>query len=214
MSTPNQTGHVGKIHRLSASRTSSSRVRAGSDLHTEDLPWQARSPPRRIPTKLGRADCSFARRMKSKLVWTGGALLSTQRREPRLARCSRRGLVRKEGAGARRAGGPCAARSLPARPGLAVRPEAGSAMVTAAFAVVEALSWALAVELAPTRVNTIRPGSSTARCGTSSTRASGRRCAHGEARITACTARWRGRGIGQAAVFLMTRPYVTGRCSR
>jgi NAD(P)-dependent dehydrogenase (short-subunit alcohol dehydrogenase family) len=39
-----------------------------------------------------------------------------------------------------------------------VRPPRSAAMVTAAFAAVEALSRALALELAPLRVNTIRPG--------------------------------------------------------
>jgi NAD(P)-dependent dehydrogenase (short-subunit alcohol dehydrogenase family) len=39
-----------------------------------------------------------------------------------------------------------------------VRPPGDAAMVTAAFAAVEALSRALAVELGPLRVNTIRPG--------------------------------------------------------
>jgi NAD(P)-dependent dehydrogenase (short-subunit alcohol dehydrogenase family) len=40
----------------------------------------------------------------------------------------------------------------------AVRPPGNAAMVTAAFAAVEALSRALALELGPVRVNTIRPG--------------------------------------------------------
>ena len=39
-----------------------------------------------------------------------------------------------------------------------VRPPRHAAMVTAAFAAVEALSRALALELGPLRVNTIRPG--------------------------------------------------------
>jgi NAD(P)-dependent dehydrogenase (short-subunit alcohol dehydrogenase family) len=42
--------------------------------------------------------------------------------------------------------------------GLAVRPAAGQWSVTCAFAAVEALARALAVELAPRRVNCIRPG--------------------------------------------------------
>jgi NAD(P)-dependent dehydrogenase (short-subunit alcohol dehydrogenase family) len=40
----------------------------------------------------------------------------------------------------------------------AVRPPRNAAMVTAAFAAIEALSRALALELGPVRVNTIRPG--------------------------------------------------------
>jgi len=42
--------------------------------------------------------------------------------------------------------------------GLAVRPTAGQWSVTCAFAAVEALARALAVELAPRRVNCVRPG--------------------------------------------------------
>jgi NAD(P)-dependent dehydrogenase (short-subunit alcohol dehydrogenase family) len=42
--------------------------------------------------------------------------------------------------------------------GAAVRPPGNAAMVTAAFAAIEALSRALALELGPVRVNTIRPG--------------------------------------------------------
>ena len=41
---------------------------------------------------------------------------------------------------------------------MAVRPKVGFTAVTSAFAAVEALSGSLAIELAPTRVNTIRPG--------------------------------------------------------
>ena len=39
-----------------------------------------------------------------------------------------------------------------------IRPPGNAAMVTAAFAAIEALSRALALELGPLRVNTIRPG--------------------------------------------------------
>jgi NAD(P)-dependent dehydrogenase (short-subunit alcohol dehydrogenase family) len=42
--------------------------------------------------------------------------------------------------------------------GAVVRPSAGRSMTTAAFAAVEALTRALAVELGPRRVNTIEPG--------------------------------------------------------
>ncbi len=42
--------------------------------------------------------------------------------------------------------------------GMAVRPASGSAVMSAAFAAVEALGRALALELGPIRVNTIRPG--------------------------------------------------------
>src|SRR4029450_1784282 len=42
--------------------------------------------------------------------------------------------------------------------GAVVRPPAHGSMITAAFAAVEALTRALAIELGPRRVNTIRPG--------------------------------------------------------
>jgi NAD(P)-dependent dehydrogenase (short-subunit alcohol dehydrogenase family) len=94
--------------------------------------------------------------------------------------------------------------------GLAVRPEAGRAMVTAAFAAVEALGRALAVELSPTRVNTIRPGfidSSMWSFLDDSERERMR-----EEQRASLPARRVGdvEDIGQAAVFLMTSPYVTG----
>jgi NAD(P)-dependent dehydrogenase (short-subunit alcohol dehydrogenase family) len=94
--------------------------------------------------------------------------------------------------------------------GYAVRPQSGSAMVTAAFAAVEALSRALAVELAPIRVNTIRPGfidSSMWDFLDEQEREQMR-----EEMRTSLPARRVGHveDIGQAAVFLMTNPYVTG----
>jgi NAD(P)-dependent dehydrogenase (short-subunit alcohol dehydrogenase family) len=94
--------------------------------------------------------------------------------------------------------------------GLAVRPQSGSAMVTAALAAVEALSRALAVELAPVRVNTIRPGfidSSMWDFLDEKERHEMR-----EEMRTSLLARRIGdiEDIGEAAVFLMTSPYVTG----
>jgi NAD(P)-dependent dehydrogenase (short-subunit alcohol dehydrogenase family) len=94
--------------------------------------------------------------------------------------------------------------------GYADRPQPGSAMVTAAFAAVEALSRALAVELAPIRVNTIRPGfidSSMWDFLDEQAREQMR-----EEMRTSLPARRVGHieDIGQAAVFLMTNPYVTG----
>lgn len=94
--------------------------------------------------------------------------------------------------------------------GLAARPKIGYAAVTSAFVAVEALSKSLALELAPIRVNTIRPGfvdtdmwsflPNDARQGlkqkvedTFPARRAG----------TAAD-------IGHAALFLMTNPYVTG----
>jgi NAD(P)-dependent dehydrogenase (short-subunit alcohol dehydrogenase family) len=94
--------------------------------------------------------------------------------------------------------------------GLAARPEVGTTMVTAAFAAVEALGRALAVELAPTRVNTIRPGFIDSPMWNflgESEREELR-----EERRASLPARRVGEveDIGQAAVFLMTSPYVTG----
>ena len=59
-------------------------------------------------------------------------------------------------------------------------------MITAAFAAVEALTRALAVELGPLRVNSIRPATPTPRC------------------------HFLPQDIADAAVFLMTNPQVTG----
>jgi NAD(P)-dependent dehydrogenase (short-subunit alcohol dehydrogenase family) len=94
--------------------------------------------------------------------------------------------------------------------GLGVRPKIGYAAVTSAFAAVEALSGSLALELAPTRVNTIRPGfvdtdmwsflPETQREGLKS------KVADTFPARRAGTAQ----DIGHAALFLMTNPYVTG----
>jgi len=92
----------------------------------------------------------------------------------------------------------------------AVRPPGNAAMVTAAFAAVEALAPALALELAPVRVNVIRPGytdsemwgdlSQDARDGL-------------RARVSAAMPVRRmgtSQDIAQAALFLMTSPQTTG----
>ncbi len=92
----------------------------------------------------------------------------------------------------------------------AIRPRAGASMVTTTFAALEALSQALALELGPLRVNTIRPGiidsamwdavDPAARAqlhATASKRFPARRIGTID-------------DIGHAAVFVMTNPYVTG----
>jgi NAD(P)-dependent dehydrogenase (short-subunit alcohol dehydrogenase family) len=94
--------------------------------------------------------------------------------------------------------------------GMAVRPKVGYAAVTSSFAAVEALSGSLALELAPRRVNTIRPGfvdtdmwsflPDTQRQGLIAKVAEtfpARRAGKAE-------------DIAHAALFLMTNPYVTG----
>jgi NAD(P)-dependent dehydrogenase (short-subunit alcohol dehydrogenase family) len=94
--------------------------------------------------------------------------------------------------------------------GLAVRPEPGRAMVTAAFAAVEALARALAVELSPRRVNTIRPGFIDSSMWDFLDESERERMRE-EGRASLPVRRVGAvEDIGQAAVFLMTNPYVTG----
>jgi NAD(P)-dependent dehydrogenase (short-subunit alcohol dehydrogenase family) len=92
----------------------------------------------------------------------------------------------------------------------AVRPRPGLAVVTSAFAAVEALSRALALDLAPLRVNTIRPGFVDSEMWSfldDGPREEIRR----KVRETFPVHRTGSiEDIGQAAVFLMTNPYVTG----
>lgn len=94
--------------------------------------------------------------------------------------------------------------------GMAVRPKIGFAAVTSTFAAVEALSGSLALELAPTRVNTIRPGFiDTDMWGfLPPEQRDGLRKKVEET----FPSRRAGKAddIGHAALFLMTNPYVTG----
>lgn len=94
--------------------------------------------------------------------------------------------------------------------GTAGRPKLGLAAVVAAFAAVESLSGSLALELAPVRVNTIRPGyvDTDLWNGLSDDE----RIALKERVRTTFPARHAGTAedIGHAALFLMTNPYVTG----
>nr|WP_145548844.1 SDR family oxidoreductase [Variovorax boronicumulans] len=94
--------------------------------------------------------------------------------------------------------------------GMAVRPKIGFAAVTAAFAAVEALSGALALELAPIRVNTIRPGFIDTDMWSflPAEQRDGLRT-QVEATFPARRA-GTAQDIGHAALFLMTNPYVTG----
>jgi len=94
--------------------------------------------------------------------------------------------------------------------GTAARPKLGLAAVVSAFAAVESLSGSLAQEMAPTRVNTIRPGYiDTDLWGVLS---DDDRAALKERVRTTFPARHAGttEDVGHAAVFLMTNPYVTG----
>jgi NAD(P)-dependent dehydrogenase (short-subunit alcohol dehydrogenase family) len=91
-----------------------------------------------------------------------------------------------------------------------VRPRSGSAAVTATFAALEALSRALALELGPIRVNTIRPGlieSEMWNVLDAAARDELRRKTRETLPVHRIGAT---EDIGHAAVFLMTNPYVTG----
>jgi NAD(P)-dependent dehydrogenase (short-subunit alcohol dehydrogenase family) len=91
-----------------------------------------------------------------------------------------------------------------------IRPRAGSTMVTATFAALEAFSQALALELGPIRVNTIRPGLVDSDMWGFLDPAAREQLR--ERTRQSFPARRIGTvdDIGHAAVFLMTNPYVTG----
>jgi NAD(P)-dependent dehydrogenase (short-subunit alcohol dehydrogenase family) len=94
--------------------------------------------------------------------------------------------------------------------GAVVRPPTHGSMITAAFAAVEALTRALAVELGPRRVNTIRPGYTDSDMWSSLPGAE-----RDDLRRRVAQAMPVGRmgtpdDIAHAAVFLMTNPQVTG----
>jgi NAD(P)-dependent dehydrogenase (short-subunit alcohol dehydrogenase family) len=94
--------------------------------------------------------------------------------------------------------------------GAVVRPPRNGSMITAAFAAVEALTRALAVELGPTRVNTIRPGytdSDMWRFLTDQQRQDLRRRVADAMPVKRMGAP---EDVAHAAVFLMTNPQVTG----
>lgn len=94
--------------------------------------------------------------------------------------------------------------------GMATRPKLGFTAVTSAFAAVEALSGSLALELAPTRVNTIRPGFIDTDMW--SFLPTEHRDGMRQKVQETFPARRVGKAadIGHAALFLMTNPYVTG----
>ena len=94
--------------------------------------------------------------------------------------------------------------------GAAVRPRAGIATLTATFAAVEALSQALALELGPVRVNTLRPGVIDSDMWNFLDEAA-REKLRQKVRETFPVRRIGTiEDVGHAAVFLMTNPYVTG----
>ena len=94
--------------------------------------------------------------------------------------------------------------------GAAIRPRAGIATVTATFAALETLSQALALELGPLRVNTLRPGVIDSDMWSFLDEA-GREKLRQKVRETFPVGRIGTiEDVGHAAVFLMTNPYVTG----
>jgi NAD(P)-dependent dehydrogenase (short-subunit alcohol dehydrogenase family) len=94
--------------------------------------------------------------------------------------------------------------------GAAIRPRAGIATVTATFAALEALSQALALELGPLRVNTLRPGVIDSDMWSFLDEAA-REQLRRKVRETFPVRRIGAvEDVGHAAVFLMTNPYVTG----
>lgn len=91
-----------------------------------------------------------------------------------------------------------------------IRPRRGLTMVTAAFAALEALSQALALELGPLRVNTLRPGLVDSDMW-SFLDAAARERLRERVRSTFPARRIGAiEDVGHAAVFLMVNPYVTG----
>lgn len=94
--------------------------------------------------------------------------------------------------------------------GIVARPRAGASIVAASFAALENLSRALAIELGPLRVNTIRPGYTDSEMWSFLDPAAREAL---RARVSAAMpVRRMGTvgDIGHAAVFLMTNPQVTG----
>lgn len=92
--------------------------------------------------------------------------------------------------------------------GIVARPRAGAAMFTAALAAVEAMARALAVELAPLRVNTVTPGVVDTPLQRTSEGWEARLAARGEAlpvrRVGTSD------DIAQVMLMLMTNGYLTG----
>jgi NAD(P)-dependent dehydrogenase (short-subunit alcohol dehydrogenase family) len=92
----------------------------------------------------------------------------------------------------------------------AIRPRAGLTMVTATFAALEAFSQALALELGPVRVNTIRPGLVDSDMWSFLDPAAREQLRERTRRSFPARRIGTIDDISHAAVFLMTNPYVTG----
>ena len=94
--------------------------------------------------------------------------------------------------------------------GVVVRPSVGRSMITAAFAAVEALTRALAVELGPRRVDAIRPGYTDSDFWTFLSDEERQELRRRVAEGTPLRRLGTPEDVAQAAVFLMTCPQVTG----
>ncbi len=94
--------------------------------------------------------------------------------------------------------------------GAVARPPAGGSMITAAFAALEALTRALAIELGPHRVNTIRPGYTDSEMWSFLAEAARDDLRRRVADAMPVKRMGTPDDIAQAAVFLMTNPQVTG----
>lgn len=91
-----------------------------------------------------------------------------------------------------------------------VRPPAHGSMIAAAFAAIEALTRALAVELGPQRVNTIRPGYTDSEMWGGLSDAEREDLRRRVAAAMPVGRMGRPEDIAHAALFLMTNPQVTG----
>jgi NAD(P)-dependent dehydrogenase (short-subunit alcohol dehydrogenase family) len=94
--------------------------------------------------------------------------------------------------------------------GAVVRPPAHGSMITAAFAAVEALTRALAIELGPRRVNTIRPGYTDSEMWSFLPEVERDSLRRRVAQAMPVGRMGTPDDIAHAAVFLMTNPQVTG----
>jgi NAD(P)-dependent dehydrogenase (short-subunit alcohol dehydrogenase family) len=94
--------------------------------------------------------------------------------------------------------------------GAVVRPPAHGSMITAAFAAVEALTRALAIELGPRRVNTIRPGYTDSDMWSYLPDVRRRELRRRVAEAMPVGRMGTPDDVAHAAVFLMTNPQVTG----